>query len=82
MTLFTLAPWPIDRRSSIHAGWLAGRVQENKEMNQLTMPTYKLLIYKVLWTIGQGGHGKNVNPDCRSRFSAKAAFGEWLNRAE
>ena len=51
-------------------------------MNQLTMPTYKLLIYKVLWTIGQGGHGKNVNPDCRSRFSAKAAFGKWLNRAQ
>ena len=37
-------------------------------MKQLTLPTYKSLIYKVLWTMGQGGHGKNVNPDSRLRF--------------
>ena len=37
-------------------------------MKQLTLPTYKSFIYKVLWTMGQGGHGKNVNPDSRSRF--------------
>jgi len=32
------------------------------------MSTYKSLIYKVLWAMGQGGQGKNVNPDSRLRF--------------
>jgi len=37
-------------------------------MKQLTLPTDKSFIYNVLWTIGQGGQGNNVNPDSRSRF--------------
>ena len=46
----------------------AGRVQENNGMKQLTLSTYKSLIYKVLWTMGQGGQGKNVNSDSHSRY--------------
>jgi hypothetical protein len=46
----------------------AGTVQENKDMKQLTLPTDKSLIYNVLWTVGQGGQGKNANRDSRLRF--------------